>query len=490
MTNQQDTIDYDLTPIFRPKSMVVIGMSSRSTSHPGNAIFTKNLTHMKTKAYGISPTAKEIDGYKVYPSLDALPEVPDLAVIAVSARYTKKALMDAAEFGIPGAVLIGGGFAETGKEGKKLQNDLVKIAIDHHMPFIGPNCVGVYSPPIVDTLFLPSERMVRPKPGNVAVISQSGGVLVDQFFINCYERDIGISTAVSIGNKAMVNEAMLLKYFEKDPNTAVIAFYLEGFHQGDGRRFCEAARNSRKDVVVYSGGISSAGKLAAGSHTGSLAANGSVMRGAFKQYSVINPATEQNLKNTLKVYSRMANPFRKYSTMTLKGNKIAVLTISGGHGVLCVDLMEKYDLKLATLSDRQKEDISFLLNPVASRIAGVDNPIDITGSGEDEDVVNILEYLLNASNIEMILTLLVPQVPQISMKLGRAIVNLGNKYSKPIIAYVPWTRKFDLIRDALELHHIPCGNSIEEAIQMAAALKLKGFGGIRKKFAYSGQTEY
>lgn len=473
--------EFDLTPIFRPKSTVIIGLSTRNPNHPGNVMFSKNLMEMKTKTYGITHQGNEADGHKVYNSLDELPEKPDLAVIAVSARNTLPVMQQIAEFGVRGAVIIGGGFAETGKEGKKKQDQLVKLAIDYNLPFIGPNCIGVYSPPIVDTFFLPSERLVKPKQGNVAVVSQSGGVLIDQFFINCKERDIGISTAVSIGNKALVNEASLLQYFEKDSNTDVVAFYLEGFHKDDGRRFCDLARKSRKDVVVYSGGISNAGKIAAGSHTGSLAADGSIMQGAFKQYSIINPKTEQHLTNTLKTYSMLANPFRKYSTMAIHRDKIAILSVSGGHGVICADLMDKYGLSLTNFTERQKEDINFLLNPVAARIAGLNNPIDITGSGTDDDIVNILEYLLNAKNVELIFTLLVPQVPQLSMRLGRSIMQIGNKYRKPIIAYVPWTPKYDLIRDALETNYIPCGHTIEETVEMGTALILKGEGGIRKK---------
>ncbi|UYP47878.1 Acetate--CoA ligase [ADP-forming] II subunit alpha [Candidatus Lokiarchaeum ossiferum] len=483
-----DDQQYNLDFIFKPKSMAVIGLSTRNSDNPGNAIFSKNLMEMSVKTYGITPRADEIDGHKVYRSFDKLPEIPDLAVVAVSAKNTKSVIQEAAELGVKGAVIIAGGFSEAGREGMKMQNELVKICSDYNMPFIGPNCVGIYSPPILDTLFLPSERLVKPKAGNVAVISQSGGVLIDQFFISLKERNIGVSTAVSIGNKAMVNEAMLLKYFEKDNTTDVITFYLEGFHLGDGRRFCEEARKSRKDVVVYSGGTTSAGKAAAGSHTGSLAADGSIMKGAYKQYSIVNPINEQDLQMTLKTYSMLANPFRKYSTMAIHGDRIAVLSVSGGHGVLCADLLDKYGLGLTKFTERQKEDISFLLNPIASRIAGLNNPIDITGSGTDDDIVNILEYLFNAPNVEMILTLLVPQVPQLTMGLGRAINKVGNKYKKPIIAYVPWTPKYDLIRDALELQHIPCAHTIEETVQMANALKLKGIGGIRKKMSWNSNN--
>ena len=486
MSNKiDDDTEFDLTPIFRPKSAVIIGLSQKNPLHPGNAMFTKNLMEMEVKTYGVAPKYKKIEGHKIYNKINDLPEIPDLAVLAVSSKYSLSVIKQAAEFGIRGAIIVGAGFAETGKEGKKLQDEIVKICTDYDMPFIGPNCVGVYSPPMLDTLFLPSERLTKPKSGNVAVISQSGGVLIDQFFINCAEREIGISTAVSVGNKAMINESHLIKYFEKDPNTDVIALYLEGFNEGDGRNFCINARKSKKDIVVYSGGKTSAGKRAAGSHTGSLAANNLIMAGAFKQYSIINPDTELALKNTLKVYSMLANPFRKYSTMSIHGDKIAILSVSGGHGVLCSDLLEKYDLSLTKFTERQKDDIDFLLNPTASKIAGLNNPIDITGSGGNEDIVNILEYLLNQKNVEMVLILLVPQVQQISMQVGRDIVKLSNKYNKPIIGYVPWTPKFDLIREALELNHIPCAHTLEEVVQMAAAIKMKGEGGIRKKFSWN-----
>ncbi len=477
---------YDLYPIFHPRSIVVVGLSSRDPNHPANVMFSKNLMEMKTKTYGIASRSDNINGNDVYNSISQLPEVPDLAVVAVSAKNVKNVIKEAAEFGIKGAIIVSGGFSETNtKEGKQLQDELVKMCIDYNMPFLGPNCFGIYSPPLIDTLFLPSERLIKPKEGNIAVITQSGGVLIDQFFINCAERNIGISSAVSIGNKAMINEAILLKYFETDKNTDVMAFYLEGFNEGEGRKFIEQARNSRKDVVVYTGGMSTSGKEAVKSHTGSLAVNSSIIRGAFKQYSIINPTSEQELTTSLKMFSMMANPFRKYSTMAIRGDRIAVLTVSGGHGVLCSDLLEKYGLGLAKITDKQKEEIAFLLNPVAAKLAALNNPIDITGSGTDDDIVKVLEYLFKAPNIEMILMLLVPQVPQLTMNLGRAIHRVSNKYTKPFIAYVPWTPKYNLIRDALELQHIPCGHTIEETVLMANAIKLKGEGGIRKKFSWN-----
>jgi acetyltransferase len=480
-----ETEEYDLTPIFYPKSLAVIGLSRRDYTHPGNTTFSKNYLEMKVKTYGVSPTAQEVDGYKTFPSIDKLPEIPDLAVFCVSAKNCLEAVTHAAEFGVKGGIIIGGGFAETGKEGREIQDQIVKVATDHHMPLIGPNCVGVYSPPIVDTIFLPTERIVKPKEGNVAFISQSGGVLLDQFFLSCYERDIGVSSAVSIGNKAMIKETHLLKYFEKDPKTNVIALYLEGFEPGEGREFVQIAKKSKKDIVVYMGGNSQEGKIAATSHTGSLAGNMEIMMAAFRQHTIVVPKTELEVKNFIKVYSVLSNPFRRYTTMSVQGDNIAVLSVSGGHGVMCADILGRYNLKLSKFSEEQKAQMQFLLNPTAARIAGLNNPIDLTGACEEDDLVKILEYLLQQMNVSLIILLLLPYPPQISMHLGRKVTQISGRYTKPIVTFLPWTAKYDLLRTSLEINYIPCAHTVEEAVMMANAIVEKGKGGIRKKFNWA-----
>jgi acetyltransferase len=473
---------YDLTPLFYPKSMVVVGLSRRDYTHPGNTTFSKNYLEMKVKTYGISPTMTDVDGYKTHTAINKLPEVPDLAVFCISAKNVYDSVKEAAEFGIKGGIIIGGGFAETGKEGKALQDRLVQLCVDKKFPIIGPNCVGVYSPPIVDTIFLPTERIVKPKEGNVGFISQSGGVLLDQFFLSCYERDIGVSSAISIGNKAMIKETHIMEFFEKDPKTNVIALYIEGFEPNEGREFVQIAKKSKKDIVVYMGGRSLSGKVAAHSHTGSLAGNMEIMTGAFKQHSIIVPQTELEVKNFLKVYSVLSNPFRKFTTMGVQSDKIAIITVSGGHGVMAADILEKYNLGLSEFTQEQKQQMEFLLNPTAARIAGLNNPIDLTGASEEEDLVKILDYLLQQLNVSLIILLLLPYPPQFSMHIGRKITQISGKYTKPIVTFLPWTPKYDLLRTSLELNYIPCAHTVEEAVMMAYAIIEKGKGGIRKKF--------
>ena len=162
---------WDLNPIFHPKSMVVIGLSKRNFNHPGNTTFIKNQMEMKVRTYGVAPNMDHEQGFQIYKSVFDLPEVPDLAVICVGTQNAYAAIKDAADFGIKGLVVITAGFAEVGAKGKELQDAIVKICYEHNMPLIGPNCVGVVTPPIVDTIFLPTERLVKPHAGNVAFVS-------------------------------------------------------------------------------------------------------------------------------------------------------------------------------------------------------------------------------------------------------------------------------------------------------------------------------
>ena len=178
-----------------------------------------------------------------------------------------------------------------------------ELAFENDIAILGPNCLGVYAPPIVDTIFLPTERITRPPRGSVALISQSGGVLVDQFFVKFSERNIGVSTAVSIGNRAVVDEVMLLEYFSKvDKETTNIAFYLEGFKEGKARKFFKLAKESEDTVITFFGGKTKEGKVATQSHTASLAGNYNVLKGALRQFQIINPHSERELLTCLKVY--------------------------------------------------------------------------------------------------------------------------------------------------------------------------------------------
>ncbi|TFF97359.1 MAG: CoA-binding protein, partial [Promethearchaeota archaeon] len=412
------------------------------------------------------------EGIPLYKTLRDLPEIPDILVIAVGPDDTLEYIRECAELNIPAAIIIGGGFAEIGGKGIKRQEELTKIALENDIAVLGPNCIGVYSPPLIDTVFLPTERITRPPRGSVALISQSGGFLVDQFFVKFKERNIGVSTAVSIGNRAVVDETMLLEYFSQiDPDTSNIAFYLEGFQSGKARRFLELAKMSEDTVITYFGGTTEQGKVATQSHTASIGGNQRILSGALKQFYVMQPHSERELLTSLKVFDVLSHKKNPFGTNTITFGNVAILSVSGGHGVLCADMLKDYGLKAVSFSDEEKKEMYELMNPVAREIASFNDPIDLTGSVLDKDIENVIRYLSEVDRIECILLLLLPYPPNISFQIGRRISNVVAEKEKPIITFIPYVEKYQMIIESLELNYIPVFHSIKEVVQAASSLK-------------------
>ncbi len=462
----------DLEKLFKPKSMAVVGISKRNPLSPGRIVLLKNEFEMNVEVFGIYPTGGDIEGIQLYERLDKLPKIPDLLVIAVGPDDTLDYIQDCADLGIPSSVIISGGFAEIGGKGKKRQQMLEKIAFENDIAVLGPNCLGVYASPLVDTIFLPTERITRPPKGSVALISQSGGVLVDQFFNKFKERNIGVSTAVSIGNRAVVDETMLLEYFSNvDKETTNIAFYLEGFKEGRARRFLQLAKESEDTVVTFFGGKTREGKVATQSHTASLAGNYKILSAALRQYQIIQPNSERELLSSLKVYDVLSHHRNPFGENVITYGNVVIVSVSGGHGVIASDMLKNYGLNAVRLERQEKKDLKELMNPSAREIASFNNPIDLTGSVIDTDIEDIVRYLSDVERIECIILLLLPYPPNISFQIGRRIANIVSTKNKPVVCFVPYVPKYAIIIESLELAYIPTFHSIKETVQAVSALK-------------------
>lgn len=476
----------DLTPCLKPKSIVIIGISTRNPNHPGNTIFTKNCYETRIKTYGVNEKGGFYEGQPLYRSVKELPEIPDLAILAVTSDKTLPIIKECIELGIKGFVHIGGGFAEIGEYGKIIQDQMSEMCRKANVPLIGPNGLGVYSPPFVDTFFLPTERIYKPPKGNIGIISQSGGVLIDQFFLSCHQRNIGVSFACSIGNKAVISEEDFIDYVNDDPETDAIIFYIEGFEVGRGRKFLEKAWNCKKDIIVYPGGQSVQASLAVQSHSASLAVNNRLAMDAYRQYAVTIVRNEIEAMCSLQAFSSIALQKKlpvRINYDTFLGDGLAIITVSGGHGVICVDIASRYNMNLAKLEKTDMNQLKSVLNPKAAAIASLNNPFDLTGSCTDEDIVNIISESLDLDRIKCIVALLLPYPANITMLLGRKIINMlsvKKEISKPIIFFVPWVSKYDLIRDPLIMYNLPVCHTIEETIITAAAIKTRARGLMRK----------
>lgn len=338
----------NLKPMFEPKTMAVIGISANNDRHPANVVFTKNSARYPVEVYAVNPKGGHLHGHTIFPRVADIPRKIDLAVIATRADLVPDVMADCIKAGVKSAAVISGGFTEGGRG--DLQDRIVKTATEAHFPFIGPNCLGVYVPFKVDTFFLPLERMIKPEYGGVTFVSQSGGILVDHM-IKFAEQGVGMAKAISIGNKAFIKEKELLDYLVHDPSTKVIAYYIEGFGEGEGRDFVLAADHSPKPVIIMKSGKTAAGNRAVSSHTASLAGDYASFSAAIAQHNILEAANEQELVSFCEVLSSYTKP--------IEGN-IGIITGSGGHGAMAVDACSIAGLNVPQLSEETKTEVKII----------------------------------------------------------------------------------------------------------------------------------
>ena len=449
----------ELKYLFKPSTMAVIGVSTSQDNHPANVIYNKNHLRYPVKTFPVNPRGGILNRETLYQSIENIEEDIDMAVIAVRAEYVPKVVEQCIQKRVGGAVIISGGFAEAGN--LNLQQRVVDIAKEASFPFVGPNCLGVYAPDYVDTFFLPGERIIHPQKGNVGFVSQSGGVLVDQM-VKFAGQGIGVSLAVSIGNKACIRETDMLDWFDQDLGTKVITFYIEGFEKGEGRKFIQKAEQCSKPVVVLKAGKSRKGIEAVSSHTASLAGDYRVFSDIMKQYCVAEADTEYELTSfceALSCYPRGVNA------------NIGIISLSGGHGVIAADACELHGISIPRIEQETMDTIKEKLSPEIRNIVSLVNPLDLTGSSVDSDIVTSAKYLARDKNIDCILALLIPYSPGVSADIGAKLSQVARNENKPMIAYVPKEDKYKIIIEGFELNNIPVASSVEGAVLMAKALK-------------------
>jgi len=355
---------------FEPNAVAVVGASSTEGRIGYEVVRSLLPVADRIPVYPINPRRREILGLRVYESVGSVPQVPDLAVLAVRADVVPQVIRECGEKGVKRVVIISGGFKELGEEEAEIEKRAVEAARAYRIRCIGPNCVGILNAANgMDTLFQPAYAMSRPQPGPVAMASQSGtyGLSLVEWLA---EEGIGVSKFVSMGNKCDVNELDLLSYFGDDPQTRVIAMYLEGLE--DGRAFMKLAeRVGRvKPIVVMKAGRTPGGVVAARSHTGSLAGEYRVFAGAMAQCGVIVAEEVEELFDIVKLLALQPLP---------QGGRVAMITNGAGPCVLAVDFIEvSRDLQLAELSAGTVKTLEDQWPPYFV----VKNPIDITGSAE------------------------------------------------------------------------------------------------------------
>lgn len=411
---------------FKPSSVAIVGASSQE-GKIGNVILNNILYGSKEnkqknsfggfkgKIYPINPKANEISGLKSYSSLADVPSKIELAVICVPPKAVKEVIQDCGRKEIKSAVIITAGFSETGKEGKKLEEELLAEARKYEVRIIGPNCLGIMS---VFSNLNATFGDSMPLSGPISFVSQSGALCTS--IINySFEEHFGFSNFISIGDKSDVDDSDLLQYFHKDEKTKCIMLYIESLK--NARQFYEVAKRVVRDkpIVAFKSGYTEEGAKATSSHTGSIAGSDVAYDAAFKQAGIFRARTLSQLFDASRALAYQPVP---------KGENIAILTNAGGPGVLAADTAYSLGLKLSKL----RSDTIMKLNDCCPSNWSRRNPVDIIGDATAQRYDTALDIIMNANEVDGVVILLSPVATANTMNIAERIVDIHRLVKKPI----------------------------------------------------------
>ena len=356
-----------LERVMRPDSVAVIGASKIETKRGYQTIRSLLDEKYEGRIYPINPKESHILGLRCYPHISAIDEPIDIALIATPAATVPKILAECGQKGVAGAVILAGGFRETGQAGKKLEDEMVDVALKNNIRLIGPNTSGMLN--MVDNLNLVGMRDV-PK-GDIALLSQSGNMALSIITEAKLKSRKGLSYYVGVGNEADIRFHEYLSFFRDDPNTRAILMYVEGMREG--RNFLQQAylTTQEKPIILLKSGRSATGKKSAGSHTGSLAGMSEVAISAFKRAGIV-------------VIEKSDELFPAAETLSccppIRNNKVAILADGGGHATIAADILTDFGIELPKLEEKTQQKLRDILPAAAS----VTNPVDVAG-GTDSD---------------------------------------------------------------------------------------------------------
>lgn len=416
-----------LRPFFHPTSVAIVG-ASKNPNNIGTRILNAVVSAgYKGPIYPVNPRGEVAGSLKAYSNLGELPQSPDLVVVAVPFDAVSVVIDDCAVRAVRAVIVISAGFAEVGAEGRKRQQQLLDKIRGYGMRMVGPNCLGLLNtdPEIrLNASFAPD----FPAAGNVAFCSQSGALGLA--IINlARQRSLGLSSFVSVGNKADISGNDLLQYWEEDDRTKIVLLYLESF--GNPRRFARIAKqvSRHKPIVAVKAGRTGAGRRAAGSHTAALAADDVAVDALFHQTGVIRAETLGEMFDLALTLSSQPLP---------KGRRVAILTNAGGLGILCADACEANGLVVQQPGAQTKQRLRKFLSPAAS----VENPVDMIASASAEDFRRAVEILLCAEETDALIILTIhvglADIAAISREVHRAVHAARKKTSdgKPVLTCI------------------------------------------------------
>ena len=446
MTNPRDRQTLDA--FFGPSSVAVVG-ASRQEGKTGHEILVSLLRGgFEGRIFPVNPKADEIEGLPCYKDLPAIGEVPDLVVIVVPAKIVPQVMEQCAQVGAQAAIIITAGFKEVGEEGKALEEQVARTARRAGIRVIGPNCLGIMVP---GRKLNASFGGHLPAVGGIGYLSQSGALLAATLDM-AGAGGIGFSALVSIGNKADVDELDVMKALGKDPDTEVIAGYLESITHGDAFvREAERISATKPILLVKSGGTE-AGAAAATSHTGSLAGGEEAYEAVFQRSGIIRCTSIKEQFDFAQALAWQPLP---------QGQRVAVITNAGGAGIMAADAVEQKGLEFASLSD---ETVAALADGLPAA-ANVHNPIDVLGDALADRYDLALRAVLDDPGVDVLLVLLTPQAMTDCAGSAEAVVHVAQeKAGKPVLACFLGAGQVEEARRILRAGGIPEYDSPESAV--------------------------
>jgi acetyltransferase len=454
-----------LDTLFNPKSVAIIGASTKELSI-GNVI-TKNLLRYGYKGpiYPINPKADEVRGIKAYKTIFDIPGEVDLAHISIPSKFVPQAVEDCGKKGVKFIIINSAGFKEVGAEGEALEKEVVAIAREYGVRIFGPNCQGIInSDP--DVRAYCDFTFTYPDPGHISVVAQSGGVgavIMQRFF----DLGVGMRYYASNGNACDISIEEIIKYWGDDEQTRVIVLYVEGF--SDPKGFMEMAYEvaAKKPILAMRGGRTEEGAKAATSHTGGLAGIGLSTELIFNKTGIITFRDEEEMCQAAVAFANQPIP---------NGNRVGLITDTGGPAIIATDELVDLGLEIPSLSDNAKNSLKNKLYPEAS----VQNPIDVLATAAAPHYRAAMDTLLEEDQIDSVYINFVTPPFVDTQSVAKVMAEVSKQRKKPIVCNymtdkAQWTDTTKIMKEG----GIPCYDFPEMAAKALAALTR--FGEIKRR---------
>lgn len=449
-----------LEALFRPRSVAVIGASAKELSI-GNRIIKNLIDFGYTGAiYPINPKADDIRGVKAFPSIFDVPGDIDLAHMVIASKFVPDAVEDCGKKGIQAIIINSAGFTEVGPEGAALQKDFLARAQKYGIRILGPNCQGIINTDPTLKAYC-NFTFTRPEPGFISIVAQSGGVgeLIHQGFS---QMGIGTRIYASNGNASDVSITDILEYFGRDEGTRVIALYVESL--SDTKRFMEVARkvSAEKTILAMKAGRTAEGAKASSSHTGGLAKTDIAIELIFEKLGILTFRDEGELCQAAAAFAAQPIP---------AGNRVGIITNTGGPAVIATDVLVDAGMKIPTLSDNSIQELKGKLYPESA----FSNPVDVLATADGSHFRAAMDVMMAEDQIDSLYINFVTPFFVDNEKIAHNIAEVNQLRKKPIVCNLmtdprQWASTVEILKSG----GVPCYGFPGTAARALAALSRYG----------------